>query len=81
MEQWVIWAAVLTVAVVCWPGPVKLMQLALRTALAAVFLAIIAPYTGPFGVKLGLNLFNALVLGALGLPGLGLLLLLGWTCL
>ena len=31
------------------------------------------------GVRLGFNLFNALVLGVLGAPGLGLLLLCRWV--
>ena len=34
-----------------------------------------APLTG---LSLGLNLFNALVVGVLGVPGLGLLLLMQW---
>ena len=34
-----------------------------------------APLTG---ISLGLNLFNALVVGILGVPGLGLLLLVQW---
>ena len=35
-----------------------------------------APVTG---VTLGLNWFNALTVGVLGLPGLGLLLLVKWV--
>lgn len=31
------------------------------------------------GISLGLNVFNALTIGILGLPGLGLLLLLQWV--
>ena len=31
------------------------------------------------GMSLGLNLFNALTIGVLGVPGLGLLLLLKWV--
>lgn len=31
------------------------------------------------GLRLGLSLFNALVIGVLGLPGLGLLLLVQWV--
>ena len=33
------------------------------------------------GVALGLNVWNALVIGVLGVPGLGLLLLLQWLFL
>lgn len=31
------------------------------------------------GISLGLNVFNALTVGVLGLPGLGLLVLLQWV--
>ena len=31
------------------------------------------------GLQLGLNLFNGLLIGVLGLPGFGLLLLLQWV--
>ena len=34
---------------------------------------------GLIGVTLGVNLFNALVLGVLGAPGFGLLLMLPWA--
>ena len=31
------------------------------------------------GLSLGVNLFNALVLGLLGIPGFGLLLMMNWA--
>ena len=34
---------------------------------------------GFVGIKLGVNLVNALILGALGAPGFGLLLMLQWV--
>ena len=33
----------------------------------------------PLGLTLGVNLVNALVLGVLGVPGLGLLLMVQWA--
>ena len=42
---------------------------------ALLLLNAAAPLTG---LSLGLNLFNALVVGILGVPGLGLLLLVQW---
>ena len=33
----------------------------------------------PLGLTLGVNLVNALVLGVLGVPGLGLLLMMQWA--
>ena len=37
--------------------------------------------TAVTGLSLGLNVFNALTIGILGVPGLGLLLLLQWVLL
>lgn len=51
-------------------------KLLLRTALGLGFLALWAKSGILPGLALGVNGFNALVLGVLGLPGLGLLLLL-----
>ena len=59
--------------------PLKLaLRLLVNTALGFAALYIVnltAVYTG---LGLGLNLWNALVIGILGVPGLGLLLLLQW---
>lgn len=52
------------------------------TARSAVGLAVLALFSqvGQFiGVSLGVNLVNALVLGVLGVPGFGLLLMLQWV--
>ena len=43
---------------------------------ALLLLNVLSPLTG---LSLGLNLFNALVVGILGVPGLGLLLLVQWV--
>ena len=37
------------------------------------------PSAAVTGLSLGLNLFNALTIGVLGVPGLGLLLLVKWV--
>ena len=52
------------------------LKLLARAALRLGFLALWS-YSGlAAGLSLGVNLFNALALGLLGVPGLGLLLLL-----
>ena len=60
--------------------PLKLaLRLAGNTALgfgAVWALNLTTAYTG---LSLGLNLFNALTIGVLGVPGLGLLLLVKWV--
>lgn len=57
----------------------SLVRLLCRTLAGLAALWALAPAGAWLGVSLGVNLFNALVLGALGVPGLGLLLLLHWT--
>ena len=52
----------------------RLLRLALRSS---VGLAVQVGHL--IGVSLGVNLVNALVLGLLGIPGFGLLLLLQWV--
>ncbi len=50
-----------------------------RTGLGLAFLALFSPIGQLLGAGLGVNLFNALVLGALGAPGFALLLMLKWV--
>ncbi len=57
----------------------RLGALAARTVCALGGLAALkALGAGAAGLALGVNLFNALTVGALGLPGVGLLLMLNW---
>lgn len=55
-----------------------LLRLALRSSVALAALALFSQVGHLLGVHLGVNLVNALVLGVLGLPGFGLLLMLQW---
>lgn len=55
------------------------LRLAGRTGLGVAFLSLFSLVGEQLGTALGVNLFNALVLGVLGAPGFGLLLLLRWT--
>lgn len=57
----------------------RLCRLVGHTALGGVALAILAQFSGLTGLTLGVNLVNALVIGVLGLPGLGLLCALQWV--
>jgi inhibitor of the pro-sigma K processing machinery len=53
-------------------------KLLLNTALGFLGLLLLQRFGGYIGLSLGVNLVNALVIGSLGLPGLGLLLMLKW---
>lgn len=61
-----------------WRQVKWVLRLLLRTGIGGILLALFSPVGELFGISLGVNLINALVLGALGLPGLGLLLGLSW---
>lgn len=56
----------------------RLVKLAVRSSAALALLALMQELGGLFGVTLGVNLSNALVLGILGTPGFGLLMMLQW---
>lgn len=57
------------------------LKLAVNTALGFFALAALRLLSPWLGISLGCNLFNAAVLGVLGLPGFFLLLLLKWVLL
>lgn len=57
----------------------RLLRLALRSSVGLAALALFSQVGGLVGINLGVNLVNALVLGMLGLPGFGLLLMLQWA--
>lgn len=56
-----------------------LLRLVLRATVGMGVLAAVAQVGGALGIGLGVNLFNGLVLGLLGAPGFGLLLMLDWV--
>lgn len=76
----VVGAFLLFAAVRLFRGPVKLaLRVLVNSALgfgAVWLLNLTAALTG---IRLGLNVFNALFIGVLGVPGFGLLLLLQWV--
>lgn len=55
-----------------------LVRLVLRSSVGLAALALFAQVGHLFGVSLGVNLVNALILGLLGIPGFGLLLMMQW---
>lgn len=61
-------------------APLRLaFKVFLQTVLGFVFL-ILVNLSGAFtGIVLGVNLVNSLVLGLLGVPGFGLLLMMNWV--
>lgn len=60
--------------------PLKLaLRVALNSALGLLALWLLDSTAPVTGLTLGVNWFNALTVGVLGVPGLGLLLLVKWV--
>ncbi len=57
----------------------RLLKFLGKTALGLAVLAVLKPLGAVLGLTLGVNLLNALTLALLGVPGLGLLMLLNWV--
>jgi len=87
MRQWVIfyapWLVGITLvgaALLILHRPLcRLWRLGVRSVGGLAALALLNPLGQLMGITLGINWVNALVLGALGTPGLGLLLMLQWV--
>ena len=72
--------ALLALVIKVFSTPLKLMsKVVLNTLLGLGGLALLNAAAPLTGLRLGLNLFNALVVGILGVPGIGLLLLVQWV--
>ncbi|NLL39940.1 MAG: Pro-sigmaK processing inhibitor BofA [Clostridiales bacterium] len=60
-------------------SPIKIIFKLLLNTILGFFALIAINYFGAFiGLTIGVNFINALVIGCLGVPGVGLLLLLRW---
>ena len=80
MLPWLLGGLVLVVAMAALQKPLRgLVRLLGRTGVGLAVLWLFGRVGGLIGVTLGVNLFNALVLGVLGAPGFWLLLMLSWA--
>lgn len=79
-SPWGALALLLLAALALFHRPLgRLLRLAARSSVGLAVLALFSPVSHLIGVNLGVNLVNALVLGVLGVPGFGLLLMLQWA--
>lgn len=82
MSGWQLWGLLGAAALVLilFRRPLgALGRLLARSGVGLLFLWLFQGVGGLFGIRLGVNLLNGLVLGLLGAPGLGLLLLSQWA--
>ena len=83
VEKVALGLVILFLVVACirlFSAPVKLaMRVLFNSLLGFAALWLLNLTAGLTGISLGLNIFNALVIGVLGVPGFGLLLLLQWV--
>lgn len=76
---WLVLVPMLLALLVLLRRPLRLLlHLLLRSIGGFAALAALHPVSAVLGLSLGANWLNALVLGVLGVPGLGLLLMLQW---
>ena len=83
VEKIALGLTLLFLVVVClrlFAAPLKLaLKVAFNSALGFGAVWLLNLTTSVTGLSLGLNWFNALLIGVLGLPGFGLLLLVQWV--
>lgn len=83
MEGAVLWAAAAGLAVallLVLHRPLKVLRrILLRSGVGLCALWAFNQVGGLIGIRVGVNLVSALVLGVLGAPGLGLLLMTQWA--
>lgn len=83
VEKIALGLTLLFLVVVClrlFAAPLKLaLKVAFNSALGFGSLWLLNLTTSVTGLSLGLNWFNAIVIGILGVPGFGLLLLVQWV--
>lgn len=78
--QWLVTGGLLLAALVLLRRPLRwLLRFFGRTLAGLAGLAVFSQIGGLFGVTLGVNLVNALVMALLGVPGFGLLLMANWA--
>ena len=77
---WNVGGLILALALMALRRPLNaLVHLAMRTGVGLGVLYALSLAGGSLGLRLGVNLANALVLGLLGAPGFGLLVLMDWA--
>ena len=77
---WIAGGLILALALAAMRRPLgALVRLGLRTGVGLGVLWVLSLTGGALGLRLGVNLANALVLGVLGVPGLGLLAGMSWA--
>lgn len=77
---WIAGGLILALALAAMRRPLgALVRLGLRTGVGLGVLWVLSLTGGALGLRLGVNLVNALVLGVLGVPGLGLLAGMSWA--
>lgn len=83
VEKIALGLTLLFLVVVClrlFAAPLRLaLKVAFNSALGIGAVWLLNLTTSVTGLSLGLNWFNALLIGILGLPGFGLLLLVQWV--
>lgn len=77
---WIVGGLILALALAALRRPLNaLLRLGVRTGAGLGVLYLLSLVGSSVGLRLGVNLANALVLGLLGVPGFGLLVMMDWV--
>ena len=77
---WIVGGLILALALAALRRPLNaLLRLGGRTGAGLGVLYLLSLVGSSVGLRLGVNLANALVLGLLGVPGFGLLVMMDWV--
>jgi len=78
----VIAGVLLLLSITIFRKPIGLLFRLLVNAIGGFLMLFLLNFLGQFfGISLGLNWFNAIIVGIFGLPGVGFLLILQWLLL
>ena len=77
----IIIGVVVLLSIILFRRSIRLIFRLLFNTVGGFIFLVVLNFIAPFGVTLGINLFNIAVIAILGLPGVGLLLLLQWLFL
>ena len=77
----IIIGVIVLLSIILFRRSIKLIFRLLLNTIGGFIFLVVLDLVAPFGVSLGISLLNIAVIAILGLPGVGLLLLLQWLLL
>lgn len=70
-------AAIVVAKLLAWPVK-KIMKLAINVVIGIIMIVLVNNFGGPLGISIPFNMVTALVAGILGIPGVIVLIIIGF---